>query len=182
MCQFSPLERVLANISEDKICFHSFAIELRIFSPLTSFKVPKSDNQASNSLWWSTLALYELVGLRRSFHLKSHGNKSLSRSRMIASPEIQCNQFESSRLSSGKGGKCQRDSKGGLGRRNFNGKIETPEWIKPRKEDISRSSHPNSRRVRLMQTAQVLIHTGLDTTTYVCYGALSTSNYNIYWV
>lgn len=49
-----------------------------------------------------------------------------------------------------------------------------------RKKDISKSSHSKSRQVRLRQTAQVLIHTGLDTTTYLCHGALSTSNYNIY--
>ena len=43
-------------------------------------------------------------------------------------------------LSSEKGGKYLRNSKGGLGRRNFNGKIETLKPIKPRKEDVSRSS------------------------------------------
>ena len=35
---FTP-EHVLANISEGKICFDSFAVELRTFSLLTSFKV-----------------------------------------------------------------------------------------------------------------------------------------------
>ena len=39
MHQFSPLEHVLANIPEGEICFDSFAMEFRIFSLLTSFKV-----------------------------------------------------------------------------------------------------------------------------------------------
>lgn len=66
--------------------------------------------------------------------MKTHGDKSLSRFRMVASPEIQCNQFESRGFSSEERGKCQRNSKGGSGRSNLNGKIEILEPFKPRKE------------------------------------------------
>lgn len=37
MCQFSPLEHVLANISEGEISFDSFAIGFKTVSLLTSF-------------------------------------------------------------------------------------------------------------------------------------------------
>lgn len=123
MCSFSPLEHIPAIFLKVKLVLIVFLLSLEYSH---SLPLSKCLNLIIKHLMHFDEALYELVGLSQSFHLKSHRNQlSLSRSRMIASPEIHCNKSESRGLSE-KREKCQRNSKKGeSGRRNFNGEIET---------------------------------------------------------
>ena len=77
-----PPEHVLANISEGEICFDTFAMEFRIFSLLTSLRVHL------NLIIRHLIHFDEVLWHFMSFHLKTHGDKSLSRFRMVASAEI----------------------------------------------------------------------------------------------